>query len=270
MNYQNIRKAVLLWPPIHKLYHFIVSQLTDMYIISFPKSGRTGVRMMLAKTIADAYNRQLNLDMYKMTLLSRIPNINTDPRIGNYSVQMNKDVKITKTQKRKKIIFLVRDPKDVLVSYFFEWTKRRENKYNGTLSEFIREDFTLKRLIRFMNEWMEEKKRRNDEVLLVKYEDLHKDRQAQLKRMLDFAGIKASEAVITNVLEYTTFENMQKIEKECAFKGDHRLTATDAKDKDSFKMRKGKAGGYKEYLSSEDVDYINAEINESLNPGFGY
>ena len=190
--YKKIRSAILLWPPIHRLYHFIVGQLTDVYIISFPKSGRTGVRMMLAKTISEAYGKKMNLDMYKMTLFTRIPNINTDPRIGNYSRQMNKDVKITRTQKRKKIIFLVRDPHDVLVSYFFEWTKRRENKYEGTLSQFIQEDFTLKRLIRFMNEWMEEKERRNEAVLIVKYEDLHKDRHSQLKRMLDFAGINAN------------------------------------------------------------------------------
>ena len=271
MDYQKIRSTVLLWPPIHKWYHFIVGQLTDVYIISFPKSGRTWVRMMLAKTISDAYRKKLNLDLYKMSLFNtNIPNINTDPRIGNYSNDRNTDVKITNAQRRKKIILLVRDPRDVLVSYFFEWTKRRENKYTGTLSEFIREDFTLRRLIRFMNEWMDEKNRRNDNVLLVKYEEIHKSPGVQLKRMLDFAGIKTSENMISNAVDYSTFDNMSKIEKEGAFSGDHRLTATDTQDRNSFKMRKGKVGGYKENLSKEDIGYINSELKGHLNLQFGY
>ena len=63
---------------------------------------------------------------------------------------------------------------------------------------------------------------------------------------------------------------MQKMEKEGAFRGDHRLTATDTNDKDSFKMRKGKVGGYKEHLTKADIEYINDEIQKNLKPEFGY
>ena len=43
-----------------------------------------------------------------------------------------------------------------------------------------------------------------------------------------------------------------------------------AGDAESFKTRKGKIGGYAEYLSPEDVEWLNRRIDTELDPYFGY
>jgi hypothetical protein len=47
------------------------------------------------------------------------------------------------------------------------------------------------------------------------------------------------------------------------------LRAGDVRDPESFKVRRGKVGGYAEYLSVEDQQYAAVAI-QKLDPRFGY
>ncbi len=257
-------------PLVQKTYHYLVSQIADVYLISFPKSGRTWLRMLLAQYFSLKYNLKLNLDLYKMTFGKDLPNISTDPRIGNYAKHGGtKPLSITKNLHQKKIIFLVRDPKDVLVSYFFEWSKRRKLGYQKSLSSFIREDFTLPKIVQFMNLWGEEMQKRPDDFVLVRYEDLHQSTSLQLKRVLQFLDVAIDEALLEEAVSQSSFNNMLKMEASSKFGSDHRLTPTNKEDRNSYKMRKGKVGGYKSYFGPEDLTYINQRLG-SLLPLFDY
>jgi hypothetical protein len=43
----------------------------------------------------------------------------------------------------------------------------------------------------------------------------------------------------------------------------------DVRDPESFKVRRGKVGGYREYLSAEDQQFAEAALTK-LDPRFGY
>ena len=266
MNFKNIRKIVLTTPMVERVYHRLINPFIDAYIISFPKSGRTWIRMLLAQAISQEYGKKLNLDLYKMTWESDIPNIKTDPRTGNYAQFRGINfLGVKKMFKHKKIIFLVRNPKDVLVSYYYEWTKRRDLQYRGTLSAFIREDFTLPTIINFMNSWAKELEKRPQDVLLITYENLHNDPLKELQKTLKHLVISISDDNLRKAIALCSFENMQKMKKNNIFAGDHRLQAININDSDSFKMRKGKVDGYKEELSTGDLIYINGKLNTLNN-----
>jgi hypothetical protein len=47
------------------------------------------------------------------------------------------------------------------------------------------------------------------------------------------------------------------------------LQPGDARDPESFKVRRGKIGGYIDYLEQEDMAYV-AEVMRELDPRFGY
>jgi hypothetical protein len=47
------------------------------------------------------------------------------------------------------------------------------------------------------------------------------------------------------------------------------LRPGDVRDPESFKVRRGKIGGYREYLSSDDQAYA-ADAMAKLDPRFGY
>jgi hypothetical protein len=41
-------------------------------------------------------------------------------------------------------------------------------------------------------------------------------------------------------------------------------------DPESFKTRRGKIGGYVDYLSAEDIAWLNRRIDAELDPFYGY
>jgi len=69
-------------------------------------------------------------------------------------------------------------------------------------------------------------------------------------------------------LEFSRFENMQKLEAAGAFDSKILLPG-DVRDPESFKVRRGKVGGYREYLSLEDQRYAADALTE-LDARFGY
>lgn len=76
--------------------------------------------------------------------------------------------------KRYKVVFLIRDPRDVIVSLYFQKTKR-VHQYTGSLSEFLyREQGSFNSLLHFYNIWA---KNRNvpEDFLLLRYEEIHAD-----------------------------------------------------------------------------------------------
>ncbi len=62
---------------------------------------------------------------------------------------------------------------------------------------------------------------------------------------------KPDATIFQEALEFSRFENMQKLEAAGAFDSNI-LHPGDVRDPESFKVRRGKVGGYREYLSAED------------------
>ena len=69
-------------------------------------------------------------------------------------------------------------------------------------------------------------------------------------------------------LDFSRFENMQRLEAAGAFDSKI-LRPGDVRDPESFKVRRGKVGGYRDYLSAEDQEYA-AEALTELDVRFGY
>jgi hypothetical protein len=77
-------------------------------------------------------------------------------------------------------------------------------------------------------------------------------------------GREPSRSVLEGAVEFSRFDNMRKIEAKGFARPE--LDRRDPGDAESYKARKGKVGGYREYLSAGDVDYLNARIQERLSP----
>jgi hypothetical protein len=168
-------------------------------------------------------------------------------------------------------IFIVRDPRDVIVSMYFEKTKRAglygEPKYNGTLKDFIYEEKgSLKSLITFYNHKLS--KFNAKKTLIVKYENLHNHPFITLKSVLSFLKVPIDEQLVYKAVECSTFENMKQIESQN--QTGYRLRPYDHTDIESYKVRKGKIGGYKEYLDNGEINFLNKYIDENLTKKLDY
>ncbi|PIN73364.1 hypothetical protein COV20_03990 [Candidatus Woesearchaeota archaeon CG10_big_fil_rev_8_21_14_0_10_45_16] len=260
-------------------------KVSDTVMVSFPKSGHTWLRVMLAKVISLHYDiKKLDLDLVLMVRgRPKIPRIAINHEIAptfgvNFDLKQKKFlgaygrsdvVSIRPVLRTKKTIFLVRDPRDVVVSLFFHLTKRNKFYNSSDISRFLQERFSLSKIINYMNLWHREMQRRPDQFLLVKYEDLQKDTAGQLKRVTDFLGIDASPDVIMEAVHFGSVDNMRKMERSDSFI-DYRLRAKNKNDVESYKVRKAKVGGYNDYLSPADISYLNGRLEAELHPDFGY
>jgi hypothetical protein len=75
--------------------------------------------------------------------------------------------------------------------------------------------------------------------------------------------------MIQNAVDASSFERMKKMEHN----NEHDrswLKAGDVQDEESFKVRRGKIGGYIDYLEDDEIAIVNRLIGETLVPDFGY
>ena len=119
-----------------------------------------------------------------------------------------------------------------------------------------------------MNDWLREFSKRNN-FILVRYEALRASPAENFRDLLAVLGEASPDAnIFQEALEFSRFENMQKLEAAGAFDSNI-LHPGDVRDPESFKVRRGKVGGYSEYLSGEDQRFAADAIRE-LDRRFGY
>ena len=252
-----------------QIFNFLNDQYrlirTDAFIISFPKSGRTWLRVLIGKALCETFglSNENMLDTYRITseagiLRSRF----THDRSSHGFSYLFSNLPTDKSRYRnKKVIFLSRNIKDVVVSCYFQATKRI-GKYDGSISDYIRsERFGARKIIAFYNIWHENRGVPKD-FLLVRYEDLHKMPKKILLDVLKFLGLSEIEdRVLKEAIEFASFDNMKKMERNGVFDS---LVMRPGKenDEESYKVRRGLVEGYSSYLSEEDVKYIDEKIIE--------
>lgn len=238
---------------------------TDAYIISFPNSGRTWLRILIGKALREkfGFSDEIIIDTYKITSKAGILRTQF---VHDYSSIIEGynyyELPADKSEYAgKNVIFLVRDIRDVLVSHYFQATKR-VGSFNGSMSDFIRHDkYGATKIITFYNIWYENMSKPKG-FLLVRYEDMHKSPEKITASVLSFLGLDyIEEDIIRTAVEFTTFSNLKNLEKEDFFQSD-KIRPADTRDNESYKVRKGIIGGYKSYLSKADMEYIDELIRK--------
>lgn len=268
-----LKELLLKLKPIQHFYNRFRHFKTDCYVISYPKSGRTWLRIMLAKALAVHFNDGREIVYEPVIVIRQGRHRGPIVRFGHNGSDRAPDLERSLSQDRnrrfhtKKVIFLARDPRDVVVSYFFHRTRRMGESY--TLSEFIRHPWWgINRTIKFMNSWAKDKEIPK-EFLLVRYEDLHQNTEMELYKILSFLSLsKISDETLRDAVEYAHIEKLRKLSVSKLNKVD-RMAPTDPQDLDSYKIRKGVVGGYVNYMSPDDIAYVDNKIS-SLSPFFDY
>ena len=236
---------------------------TDAYIISYPKCGSTWLRVLLGKYLCMRHElpESMLLDTYRTTKAAGLLRTQMVHDLESYPVGIDyRRLNQNKQEyRRKKIIFLARDVRDVMVSCYFQATRRRDF-FHGTMSDYIRSDrFGIRKLITYNTIWQKNRSVPR-EFLPVRYEDLHADPHNVLVAVLTGLGAtQINRDFVAAAIEYSRFDNMRSMEEKEIFQGG-KLRPTNMYDKESFKVRKGVIGGYMDYLSPDAV------IKEMGNP----
>jgi hypothetical protein len=257
-----------------KLYNYWIIAVSAGLFVSYPKCGRTWVNMFLTRYLRNEKEKKEPPAELKDFI-----------RVNSNGVQMNLNFTHDdfphqtpwtalfpdkSAYRGKRVVFLARDPRDVVVSYYFQYTRRggkekAGGKFTGTLSDFIHYEIGgIRSIVGFYNIWA------NStcipaHFMALRYEDLRGNPEKEFTRLLDFLGLPdLGRAAFDDALEYSSFENMKQLERSGAVKSRHLAPPVVEGDPEGFKVRRGIVGGYKDYLSADDQRFLNEYINANL------
>lgn len=238
---------------------------TQVYIISYPKSGRTWLRLLIGKALCDRYSlpESLMIETYELSKQAGILRTHFSHDYSSILTGFRYDEMPTNKAEyaQTKVLFVMRDVKDVLVSSYFQATKRT-GRFQGSISDFVRDGrFGVRKIVTFYNIWHAQQGVPQD-FLRLTYEQMHADPQLVLTQTLQFMGMTdVKPDLVQTAVDFASFQNMKKLEKT-GFFNDDKMRPADAADTESYKVRKGKVGGYREYLNDADIAYIDQTIAE--------
>jgi hypothetical protein len=135
--------------------------------------------------------------------------------------------------------------------------------------DFVRySDIGLPFLIEYENDWA-----RNiaalPQGLMVKYEELRGHPVPTLLKIVSHMGADFSEEEVRQAVEWGSFDNLRKLETSGTFsQGGMKLVR--AGDPSTYKVRRGKVGGYREDFEPEQVAELEALVRDNIVPELGY
>lgn len=256
---------------------------SDFVVVSHPKSGRTWLRVMFSRYF------QLKFGIREGLMLGYDNFNDMDARApkvffthDNYLRSYTGNGSSKAAFRGKKVILLVRKPQDVVVSSYFQWkfrTRPRKKWLNQmpthgadiSMLEFAMDpSIGLPHVVGLLNEWSSEMAR-IPELLVVRYEDMRAQPAREFARIIEFVDSPADESHVKEAVEYATLSNTRKLEaKDHFWLSGSRLAPGDKDNPDSYKSRRAKVGGYRDYFEDEESRAVDEYVREKLHPGFGY
>ena len=233
----------------------------DTFLVSYPKSGNTWVRFLLAnlihpdETVGFAnINRLLPAPgVLSKRFLKSLPR----PRILKSHEPFD--------ARFRKVIYLVRDPRDVAVSEYHFDLKKRYIAADMTLEQFIKpflagETSSYGSWWEHVASWVGTRYG-NPKFLLARYEDLLADPISETAKIAEFLGIAADAERIKSAVECSSADRMRKLEKEDADK----WTGTKNTRQEIPFVRAAKSGGWRESLPPHSVEEIEVAWSPLMN-----
>ncbi len=266
------------------------AERAGLLIIGHPKSGNTWLKVMLSRLY------QLRYDLPESTL------INTDelalrnpaiPRLaatnGYYSYEGEVGAALAagapdSPLRHKPVVFIARNPIDIAVSWYFQFTKRQSRHKQELINHFIEHpidrhsvqmwdfvrhsDIGLPFLIDYLNDW-ERNTSQLERGIVLHYEELRTEPARFLRRVTEHMGEDFSDAEIAQAVEWASFDNLREMESRGVFRQGG-MALRDRNDPNTFKVRRGKIGGYRDYFTPPQVAELEELARARLSPTLGY
>ncbi|MES2135447.1 MAG: sulfotransferase domain-containing protein [Pseudomonadota bacterium] len=244
------------------------------FLVSYPKSGRTWLRMMIGSAAIDHLRLppQDPTDFDKLARVSpNFPTTQVTHDTDSTNISLSRIRFRPALYRSSRVIFLARDPRDVLASSFYDQKYRRVYEYD--MPEFETADAMvdaptggLRGLLRFYNVWAENLPTVRG-YLLVSYEDLKADPARELRRCLEFLGLtNVTEVSIRTAVERGAIDKMREAERKGEFHA--RWGPPDPNNINTYKVRRGVVGGYVDDFSSQAIARMDAIIDSELSDIF--
>jgi hypothetical protein len=232
----------------------------DTFIVSYPRSGNTWTRFLVANlvhleppvTFANIERLIPDCEAMSSRYVKRVPR----PRIVKSHEYFD--------PRYKKVIYIVRDPRDVALSYYDFSRKYRHIEDSYPLTRFV-SDFVTGRLSSAdwgtwgenVSSWVYTRNGR-PEFLLLRYEDLLGNTASELSKVARFLGIETTPERLATAVERSSADRMRSLE---ATQGEQWVSTKNKRSDIPF-VRTASSGLWKEKLPASSI----AEIESAWGP----
>jgi len=243
---------------------FIPSE-KDVYLVSYPRSGNTWMRVMLAELMyGESGDSLADLGYYMPD--SKKPQSIKNTIQSNFHIIKTHDpfMRNRLSENFRKVIYLVRDPRDVVIS----WHRFSSvSYYKFDLDQFIFEWVTGRiyptSWSTHVSSWTGPGYEKiNIEMCIIKYEDLLVDTITNLQKVADFIDLDKSEDELRKAVKKGSAKQMRKKEKNGFWEKDI------DKDKLEF-IGDATKNQWKTKLTREQIELIE-KYSEIEMKQFGY
>jgi hypothetical protein len=209
-------------PSRYRLSRTLEMRPDDICFTGFPKSGSTWLSYILLllthdgeppsdRTLRDCLQWVASSFTYPRSKeeLEALP----PPRIFKSHMPYSMAVGGNPADNPCRYIYIARNPKDVVVSYYhFERDKSWAGEYSGSWEHWL-EMFLAGRVQR--GDWFDHvlswwERRDAENIFFLKYEDLRGDFAAQVTKIAKFLGYPLSAELLSKIEEKTSFQRMRR------------------------------------------------------------
>ncbi|XP_068269001.1 amine sulfotransferase-like [Nyctibius grandis] len=241
---------------------------SDIFITTYPKSGTVWTQNILSLIIHEGHRNGTE----NVKTVDRIPWLEYNIQNADYAALPLPRVFATHLpyyfvprdlrKKRGRIIYVSRNPKDVMVSYYhfskFVSTLEEVPDFNLFMERFLAGKVVSSSWLDHVTGWYSHAEDFN--ILFLTYEEMKKDLRSAVLKICNFIGKELSEEEVDSVVRQATFESMRE---------DHRANYKDlpggivAKDNGRF-LRKGTVGDWKNIMTVAQSERFDEVLKEKM------
>ena len=227
----------------------------DVFLASYPRSGNTWTRFLLAEILSaeTATFDNVNRAIPEMGIHARarmvLPN-------GGRLIKTHEPYR----SEYKRAVYVVRDIRDVVLS---QYSRERElGLHRMELDEYLHR-FLQGRLSGFgawqnhLQSWLDSALASNGNMLLIKFEDMRRDPEPSISRIVRFLGFTGELALIRKAIENNSVERMRQKENAA-----QRLPRS-SREEGRF-VRKGAIAGWREKMTERQLRLVDDYAGEVL------
>ena len=234
-----------------------------LLVVGYPKVGNTWFGVMLRRMLVAAYgipekqwSFALDADVQRQ---HDVPLVQMSHAMPQFNTQSASQIEVqTKLAKKSRLVFLMRDPRDTLLSLYFDQSFRSQ-RFCGTLDSMIRDRvYGVEKLIKFYCAW-DAAWFESDGQIIVHYEDLHRDPLSTMDTTWNFARLaQLSLQQLQDAVAFGRFDNMRNIEVNCQIKQGWLRKKKKVTRTEGLKTRCGQIGQYAEYMEPSTLQYVES------------